>query len=219
MPPPSRGAPKCDSILRVRRAELVGSTERSEGEVVGSKVKIWGWLALNLYICYNSGVVMDYARKLEILAKADFSEWRSNWELPGIGNLFFGMRGSLSYMADHHDEKYISRLQHIICNYNNLIIFYSKIPFEEMDRSDNDFEFLFNFRDQIENLGDKVEKFVDKCIGSKFKASRDWKEYQELDYHINILFSLSSDYRDVVLERNGIKFSQPAPNNSPDDSI
>ncbi|MCX6706770.1 MAG: hypothetical protein NT001_01365 [Candidatus Woesearchaeota archaeon] len=156
---------------------------------------------------------MDYARKLEILANADFSEWRMNWERPSMGMLFCGLRGAMSNLADQYEEQPKEMLQMIICAYNNMLIYYSEIPFDELDNNDEDFKFLFNFRDRLDDLGEKLEQFIDKSL-EKNLMSREWKEFQDAIHLVDKLYHASGDYREVILARNGIKRSQPTIINS-----
>jgi hypothetical protein len=155
---------------------------------------------------------MDSERKLQILEASDFSEWRK-WlrdkqegkdltevEVHGFGNILFGMGGAVSYLADGYESKEILEL--LLHGYQCLTEDYATIPFSEMDTQDSDFRFLFQYRERLNELGQKVQDFATRTLENGMKASRDWPEYQELYKMIGQL--MRTDYRSQVLVKHGI---------------
>lgn len=160
---------------------------------------------------------MDTKRKLEILAAADFSEWRK-WgrakqegkdpsEVHGFGNALVGMAGAASTFADGYQRE--KSLEILLYGYRCLSEDYATIPFYEIDPQDPDFRFLFQYRERLNELGQKVEAFATRTQENGMKASREWPEYQELDKIIGEL--MKTNYRSQVLEKYGISFSEPSP--------
>ncbi len=157
---------------------------------------------------------MDCKRKLEILVAADFSEWREWWRAKsggkepstahGFGHMLFGMAGAASLLAQTGCQSE-ERLQLLISTYQHLVADYATIPFDEMDRSDEDFRFLFDYKAGLEKLGQKVEAFASKTRAHKMKASEAWPEYQDLMTTIHGL--MKTDYRAQVLKKYNIAYA------------
>jgi hypothetical protein len=153
---------------------------------------------------------MDSERKLQILEASDFSEWRK-WkrakqegkdpsEVHGFGNALLGMVGAASYLAGGYESKEILEL--LLYGYRCLTEDYAAIPFNEMDSQDPDFGFLFEYRAKLGELKGKVQDFATRVRENGMKASRDWREYQELDKMIGQLMRTS--YRSHILDKYGI---------------
>lgn len=153
---------------------------------------------------------MDSERKLQILEAADFSEWRK-WErakqegkdpseVHGFGNALLGMAGAASCLADGYESKEILEL--LLYGYKCLTEDYATIPFDEMDSQDPDFGFLFEYRAKLGKIEQNVQDFATRTRENGMKASRDWREYQELHKTIGQL--MRTNYRSRVLDKYGI---------------
>ena len=117
------------------------------------------------------------------------------------------MSGAALYLAEGHQSE--ESLDLVLRAYETLAADYVTIPFGELDPSDTDFRFLFDYKERLDELGRKVEVFVSRTRANGMRASKDWPEYKELNDSIGKL--MSSDYRTQVLDRNGIMFSEPTP--------
>ena len=160
---------------------------------------------------------MNQQRKLEILAAADFSGWRTHEratrlgqsieDTNGFGIVLWGMSGAASRLAGGHQSE--ESLQLLLRGYAVLAAYYATIPWHEMDPHDPDFKFLFDYREKLNELGRKVELFATRTRENGMKASAEWPVYQDLDGMLGEL--MRTDYRAEVLERHGMRFSEPAP--------
>ncbi|HRZ85483.1 MAG TPA: hypothetical protein P5277_01760 [Candidatus Paceibacterota bacterium] len=160
---------------------------------------------------------MDQQRKLEILVQCDFSEWRE-WKrieqrggdvskAHGFGNVFFGVCGALSNLADNLAEinnTYSSKdnLELVMFGYRLLSDKYSTIPFSEMEPSDEDFKFLFDYKEKLDMFGEKIQAFTQRLKAENMNGSREWPEYIQME---EILKDLAQrDYRKTILQKHGI---------------
>ncbi len=154
---------------------------------------------------------MDKIRKREIIENADFSEGKIGSDgKSGFGQLVAGLKAVADILTSSRleDSQRKEWLQRLTCEHDTLITYYDSIPFEEMDRSDPDFPFLFNCRDKIEEIGIKLESYVDKCLANSLKGSREWSEFTELNSVIMELWNMMHHFRDTILKN----LDQPIPN-------
>src|SRR3989338_10147576 len=149
---------------------------------------------------------MDQQKKLEILAACDFSEWRG-WEraklagkdpseVHGFGQILFGMGGASSYLVGGHVSE--ESLELLMFGYKCLSDYYATVPFEQMDPTDEDFRFLFDYKERLDEFGRKIETFAERVRANGMKASKDWLEYREVQDMIGEL--MKTNYRETVLK-------------------
>src|SRR4030067_3566974 len=125
---------------------------------------------------------MDLEEKKAILVACDFSEWRG-WErarrqgtslseVHGFGEILFGIGGAVSYLADGYESE--RSVESLTLGYKSLSNYYATIPFDQLDPSDEDFRFLFDYKKRLDEFGRTVDTFVERVRVNGVKASRDW---------------------------------------------
>ncbi len=154
---------------------------------------------------------MDLQRKLELLERADLSQWRKSQRakaaglpvsgIAGLGNLLLAIAGPVSNLGAGINLGAVERLTEA---YKAIRADYETIPFEEMDKEDEDFRFLFEYRHKINELEGKIEAFVAKVEQNNGIGQSEWPEYQELWSAIKGL--MSNNYRSIVLEKYGMAY-------------
>ena len=111
---------------------------------------------------------MDNRKKLEILADADFSRaakilrarasgQKEPPDVIGFKEAVYTMMVTTGYIGNGNLPA--SRIAELEALHGQLASDYSTIPFDQMDQSDNHFKFLFQQRDRIAELGDRVAAF------------------------------------------------------------
>ena len=152
---------------------------------------------------------MDRERKIQILEDADFTE-RKMQPLGkiGFGQLVASLNACVNMLCHSKlkGDKAQYWLQGFICTYNYLITYYDSIPFEEMDREDEDFKFLFEYRDMLDGAYESFVAFVDKCISNNFRGSAEWVEAQEAKLLIRELYDKMHHYRSKILKELGTTY-------------
>ena len=150
---------------------------------------------------------MDLARKLQILEAANFSEIKMNLENKiGFGILLGGIVMNINVISRKNKSEIdeLEMIRNINKDYNQLVAYYQTIPFDEMDRSDEDFAYLFDFREGLEELGTKLSIFLYKCLHNPNNISRDWSEYSEVNSFAKSLYTGAYAYRHEILVKHNI---------------
>lgn len=155
---------------------------------------------------------MDLEKKLQILADCDFSAWRK-WKraggkptesVHGFGDALNGLFGAVYNIVDSIGKD--NDVELIYSAYGLLILDYAKVPFDEMDPQDEDFKFLFEYKEMLDELGKRLTIFIDRCHATGFKCSREWHEFKALDSLRNEMM-IKKNYRRDVLSEYGINLS------------
>ena len=159
---------------------------------------------------------MNQSEKLALLAQCDFSWWREQdrpeyvgkkWgEVMGIGNAVHGLYGGIDNVVDGVRPQ--SSMEVVDIAYQFISDCYARIPFERMDRSDIDFRFLFEYREGLERLGEKLHKFKAR-FEADGRVERDFPEFREVMQELENL--KGRNYRRDILRKHGIDLSEPAP--------
>ena len=103
---------------------------------------------------------MDIKRKLELLARYNFSGYASEYKKNGFGNLVAGIFSETDLAVS---RKKTSLKNHSFDRQNEfywkLVEYYNKVDFEELDKEDEDFRFLFDYSDKLIKLGQELNNF------------------------------------------------------------
>lgn len=156
---------------------------------------------------------MKLEEKLKILTDCDFSKWRqvqrknpvkikeidNSFHTQGFGNVLSGIRGALDLLSKNPLR--IEFLKYIKNSYQFLKECYKRIPFAEIDEKDEDFKFLFDYKDKLNTLGILLNTYFIKFENEK-KVSEKSKEYMQIINQIKDMFS--KDYREDILKKYGL---------------
>jgi len=164
---------------------------------------------------YHFYPIMNLERKLQILRNCDFSSWRK-WKIEGNKqeSLVMGFGFAIRYIQNLADD-IVDGLSHedAINNmhqcYGIVMSDYATVPFEEIDRSDEDFRFLFEYRDGLTKLGRRINVFVNQCRKLEFSVNNEMQEYADLVSQVENL--KQRDYRTSVLRKYELVWSEPVP--------
>ena len=145
---------------------------------------------------------MDADRKREIIEGADFSEAAVlSQGKSGFGQLVAGLKQSMQgLLRCTTDERARRFLGNVTSCYEDLIAHYASIPFDEMDRADEDFKFLFEYRDKLIEAGKQIQFFLDKVEQNGLRASDEWNEYQSAISVTIELWGMMHRFRGEILQ-------------------
>ena len=144
---------------------------------------------------------MDAERKREIITGADFSEASVlSQGKSGFGQLVAGLKQSMqALLRCTTDERARRCLGNVASCYEDLISYYDSIPFDEMDRDDEDFRFLFEYREKLIEAGKQIQSFLDRVEQNGLRASAEWDEYQSAISVTMELWDMMRRFRGEIL--------------------
>jgi hypothetical protein len=158
---------------------------------------------------------MDELEKLEILAACDFSLWRKLERL-GVRTAHELITGFSHYKLRLSDAvNFLSKgmgddkdFEDSIFCYGSMIMDYDSIPFEDLDKNDPHFSFLFEYRDLLTELGQSLRSFILR-YGAEGGPGIDGSDWEETNVFFDTLERLSErNYRKEVLKPLGIAYRQ-----------
>jgi uncharacterized protein YdcH (DUF465 family) len=151
---------------------------------------------------------MEERRKLELLVKYDFSDWRywvegkrvkEYWGLVGSG--LAGIFYLLSAIDREDQIGAIKKFKGLEESYSVMISKYSEIDFSELDLEDPDFKFLFDYSEKLIDLGKEINHLEQNILeGRDASINKSLEIAKELR---------DMNYRDQVLDKYGLKYSWP----------
>jgi len=117
---------------------------------------------------------MEQAEKLEILAACDFSGWREvrrGQPESSVSMAVLEAFASVTNLVGRIETE--AAVERGRLAYNTALAYYDRIPWERMDSSDNDFRWLFNYREKLQEYARRLENFFVRCEREGFTCSRE----------------------------------------------
>jgi hypothetical protein len=154
---------------------------------------------------------MNLEEKLALLKACDFSEWRGSERASaqgltansdhGFGNCLTSLNNDLYNLGRNFRAE--ESITGAVLKYEILSNRYATIPFEKMEPNDEDFKFLFSFKEKLEKFGSIFKIFVANYQQPGFSFEGN-PEYSELKAILRDL--LRMNYREQILAKYDIRF-------------
>ncbi len=157
---------------------------------------------------------MNHAEKLKLLVQCDFSWHRERkrnspsyggeMEFLGFGNAFHGVYSGVGNIADGISPENAIVVASNAFGYMKTC--YGRIPWNDISEGDEDFRFLFEYREGMSVLEADLAA-LKAVLENGGRISRQSPEFVSLVGRLDAL--KSRDYRAEVLRKHGVEFADP----------
>jgi len=125
-------------------------------------------------------------------------------DILGFGNALAGLITFLNLIGEGENAKKI--FPDIKYIYSCLNKWYKRIPFDKLDKEDEDFKFFFNFKEKLIGLKMPLEKL--EIALEKGEIFKDLIEYNSLQSSLKEILLLSKKYRREILAKYSLDKSK-----------